>query len=62
MALIEHDLKIAQAYKRAICRAYDSRERPSKGIASGEDMYAWWISGRSAKEWAEKDTEFWAYE
>ena len=54
--------RIADAYKRAIIRAYDSRERPSKGITSGEDMFNWWISGRSAKEWAEKDTEFWAYE
>lgn len=54
--------RIASAYKRAIIRAYDARERPSKGITSGEDMFNWWISGRSAKEWAEKDTEFWAYE
>ena len=54
--------RIADAYKRAIIRAYDSRERPSKGIKSGEDMFNWWISGRSAKEWAEKDTSFWAYE
>jgi len=54
--------RIADAYKRAIIRAYDSRERPSKGITSGEDMFNWWISGRSAKEWAEKDTSFWAYE
>jgi len=54
--------KIAQAYKRAIVRAFESRERPSKGFKSGEDMYNWWLSGRSAKEWAEKDMEFWAYE
>lgn len=54
--------RIASAYKWAIIRAYDARERPSKGITSGEDMYNWWISGRSVKEWAEKDTEFWAYE
>ena len=54
--------RIAEAYKRAIIRAYDARERPSKGIKSGEDMFNWWISGRSAKEWAEKDTSFWAYE
>jgi phosphoadenosine phosphosulfate reductase len=54
--------RIAEAYKRAIIRAYDSRERPSKGIKSGEDMFNWWVSGRSAKEWAEKDTAFWAYE
>lgn len=53
---------IAEAYKRAIIRAYDSRERPSRGIKSGEDMFNWWVSGRSAKEWAEKDTSFWAYE
>jgi len=54
--------RIADAYKRAIIRAYDSRERPSKGITSGEDMFNWWISGRSAWEWAKKDTSFWAYE
>lgn len=54
--------RIAKAYKRAIIRAYDSRERPSKGITSGDEQFNWWISGRSAKEWAEKDTSFWAYE
>lgn len=54
--------RIAGAYRRAIIRAFDSRERPSKGIKSGEDMFNWWVSGRSVKEWAEKDTSFWAYE
>lgn len=50
--------KIAEAYKRATVRAWDEK----KHFTSGEDMFNWWISGRSVKEWAEKDTEFWAYE
>jgi phosphoadenosine phosphosulfate reductase len=63
--------KIAEAYKRAIIRAFEQRERDIesgklkdavKYFKSGEDQFNWWISGRSAKEWAEKDTEFWAYE
>lgn len=64
--------KIAQAYKRAIIRAWEAKQSDiANGTTkmnarwvfnSGEDMYDWWISGRSAKEWSEKDTEFWAYE
>jgi phosphoadenosine phosphosulfate reductase len=62
--------KIAQAYKRAIIRCWDKKNSDIEGgfskvvtkFKDGEDMYNWWISGRSAKEWAEKDTEFWAYE
>jgi phosphoadenosine phosphosulfate reductase len=62
--------KMAIAYKRAIVRGWDQKESiiaMGKSMAksqfnSGEDMFNWWISGRSAKEWKEKDRSFWAYE
>ena len=65
--------KIAEAYRRAISRGWEARQASIENgtfrnknakqlFQSGEDQYNWWISGRSAKEWAEKDTEFWAYE
>ena len=37
--------KIADAYKRACVRAYDPAI--STTWKSGEDMYNWWISGKS---------------
>jgi phosphoadenosine phosphosulfate reductase len=62
--------KIAEAYRRAINRGWqdyeqqiaDGNKKFKHRYASGDDQYNWWISGRSAKEWAEKDTKFWAYE
>ena len=62
--------KIAEAYKRAIIRCWSQKEarialgesKAKSQFQSGEDMFNWWISGRSAKEWTEKDTSFWAYE
>lgn len=37
--------KIAEAYKRACIRAYDRKINPD--WKSGEEMYDWWISGKS---------------
>jgi phosphoadenosine phosphosulfate reductase len=65
--------KIAEAYRRAIIRGWEERSKDlSNGtlrnknaveyFASGDEQFDWWISGRSAKEWAAKDTSFWAYE
>lgn len=62
--------KIAEAYRRAIIRCWEKKNSDIEGglskavtrFESGEDMFNWWISGRSAKELAEKDTSFWAYE
>jgi len=65
--------KIAAAYRRAIIRGWEERSKDLNNgtlrnknaveyFASGDEQFNWWISGRSAKEWAEKDTFFWAYE
>lgn len=54
--------RIAKAYKNAIIRAFDLRERASEGILSGDELYKWWISGRTVKAWGQKTTLFTAYE
>jgi phosphoadenosine phosphosulfate reductase len=54
--------KIAEAYRRAINRAFQQKRKIDSRFKDADDMFNWWISGRSAKEWSEKDTSFWAYE
>lgn len=62
--------KIAEAYRHAIIKCWEKKDADIKGglssavtrFKSGEDMYNWWVSGRSPAEWEEKDESFWAYE
>jgi len=61
--------KVVTAYRHAIKLAFYARElaivgtsRKQSTFKDGDDQFDCWMSGRSVKEWAEKDTSFWAYE
>jgi len=63
--------KIAKLYKKAIIKAVElkcieTQNKTSKAITkfkSGEDMYNWWLSGKSFKSWDSKDRDtLWFFE